>query len=265
MATISARRKTSSGRFYEIKEGQPYISITNALESISKPALIGWSAKVEREACIAAAVQMAYDGIDTITTSSEAYTAALTARIGKQKASTKLLNAAGEIGTGTHSLIEWYIRKELKLDVGPRPKVDDKCEWGYMAFEDWVKAHDFKPTHSEMVVFSHIHKYAGTLDITGTVDGETALIDIKTGKAIYAEAKCQCAAYIEALGEMGLGRPIRCIILRLPKVETDPEFEAIEVGKLSEHFETFLHAKALRLWQIEEEKQYKAKLEASNE
>jgi hypothetical protein len=64
---------------------------------------------------------------------------------------------------------------------------------------------------------------------------------------------------------MGLGRPIRCIILRLPKVETDPEFEAIEVGKLSEHFETFLHAKALRLWQIEEEKQYKAKLEASNE
>ena len=110
MATISARRKTTSGRFYDIVPDESYISITNAEESISKPALIGWAAKVEREACIEAAVALHSDWENLSVSGADAYRQILIERIGKQKASQRELEAAAEIGTATHNLIEWWAR-----------------------------------------------------------------------------------------------------------------------------------------------------------
>jgi hypothetical protein len=258
---INSRKATTGGRFYQILEGKEYISITNALESISKPALIGWAAKVEKEACIEAAVKLHADWENLIEVS-ENYKQVLIERIGKQKQSTKLASAAAEIGTATHSLVEWWARKKIGLDVGPRPTVGEKSEWGYMAFEDWAKEHSFKPIRSEMVVYSHVHEIAGTLDLLGYIDGKLQIVDIKTGKAVYDEAKLQCSAYFKCLKEMNHDCENSAIILRLPKVEDDPEFEPVPVTNLDEHFQTFLHAKELRIWQIAMEKEYKAKLES---
>lgn len=258
---VDARRKTASGRFYQIIPESDYISITNALESISKPALYAWSAKVEREACLDVACRMAFSG-GTVAGDIIAYRKELEGLLGKQKASTRLASAAAEIGTATHSLIEWWARTKLGLAVGPRPTVGEKSEWGFMAFEDWAKQHEFKPIRSEMVVFSHKHEIAGTLDLLGYVDGQIQTVDIKTGKAVYAEAKCQCAAYWACLLEMGEPCSDSAIVLRLPKVDTDPDFEAVPVDNLGYHFQAFLHAKELRLWQIETEKEYHRKMES---
>lgn len=275
MATISkkqigvdSRRKTSSGRFYDIVPEEQYISITNALESIAKPALYAWSAKVEREACVDAAVTLHSDWENLKASGAAEYRQILLERIGKQKASTKLASAAADIGTGTHNLVEWWAKTRIGLDAGKRPEVSEKSEWGFMAFEDWAKAHEFTPIRSEMVVFSHAFKIAGTLDLLGYIDGNLKLVDIKTGKAVYGEAKLQCAAYYVCLKEMGskdgMSQLIHdsAIILRLPKVDTDPEFEAVPVELLDGHFQAFLHAKELRLWQIAEEKEYRDKLES---
>ena len=260
MATISARRKTTSGRFYEIIPEESYISITNAEESINKPALIGWAAKVEREACIEAAVALHSDWENLSVSGADAYRQILIERIGKQKASQRELEAAAEIGTATHNLIEWWARGQIGLTVGKRPEVSDQSEWGFMAFEDWAKQHEFKPIRSEMVVYSHVHKIAGTLDLLGYVDGKLKLVDIKTGKAIYAEARLQCAAYYTCLREMGEECWNSAIVLRLPKIVSDPEFEPVDVDNLDYHFQAFLHAKELRLWQIAMDQEYRDKI-----
>lgn len=265
---IDSRRKTAEGRFYQIVPDDPYISITNALESISKQALIAWSANVEREACIAASTALLFGESNEAAMldpqlTREKYIQLLKEAIGKQKASTRLATQAAEIGTDTHSLIEWWARTKIGLMVGSRPKVGDKSEWGFMSFEDWAKAHDFKPVRSEMVVFSHVHKVAGTLDLLGYVDGRLKIVDIKTGKAVYAEAKMQCAAYHRCLREMNEACDDSALVLRLPKIDTDPEFEPVDVDNLDYHFRAFLHAKELRLWQIEQEKLYKQALRES--
>lgn len=292
MATISkkqigieSRRKTTSGRFYEIEPGDPYPSITNVLNVVNKPALVGWAGKVEREACVEAATKLFIDApieLDQLWQSwdetnpndeglkdsrlrlaEQVYSNVLTERIGKQKAAQKVLLAAAEIGTGTHALIEHWARQKLGYSVGPRPSVGEKSEWGFMSFEDWAKNHAFWPTHSERVVFSRKHKFAGTLDLVGLVDGVQTIVDIKTGKAVYSEAKLQIAAYWGALVEMESDPPVAGLVLRLPKIDTDPEFEAVPVDDLNMHLNAFLHALELWRWQYAMEQEYKAKVEAA--
>jgi hypothetical protein len=88
-------------------------------------------------------------------------------------------------------------------------------------------------------------------------------VDWKTGKSIYKEAHLQNAAYREAIMEMGIVsdhpciatglRPLGGLILRLPKTEADPDFEAVIAHEQEKSFTTFLTAK--RLWEdMQEEK-----------
>ena len=76
--------------------------------------------------------------------------------------------------------------------------------------------------------------------------------DIKIGKAIYGEALLQVSAYVTALREMDHAPPgVRVAVVRLPKVETDPEPEIrlIPPEEQAELFATFLHVQAPWNWQ----------------
>jgi hypothetical protein len=56
----------------------------------------------------------------------------------------------------------------------------------------------------------------------------------------------QVAAYGAALQEMGHERCDMGLILRLPKAESDPGFEAVPILNMDEEFATFLHV--MELW-----------------
>jgi len=51
--------------------------------------------------------------------------------------------------------------------------------------------------------------------------------------------------------EMGLETADRCMVLRLPKIVTDPEFEVVEVTDIDWHFKAFLAARELWQWQFD--------------
>jgi hypothetical protein len=270
---IEARRATKAGRFYEIKPGCRYASVTNILGIVNKPALIPWAAKMERLATIAAAADMfeEWKGPLRVTTTinRDTYCSLLEARIGKAKASQKELEAAGEIGSQAHAMIEWHLEQQLGRKVGPPPKISDKATWAFMAFEDWARKVELLPLRSEQVIFSHKYEYAGTMDLLAWIMREgkrgLALIDFKTGKAIYAESYLQLSAYRQALIEMGLETADVCVIVRLPKVETDPEFEAVEVPDMDSHFTAFCAAHELWKWQRDREAEYRAKIDKAKE
>jgi hypothetical protein len=250
------KRDTASGRFYRLEEfvsiltgTSDFPSVTHILSAIAKPALVTWAANTERAAVSEAAAELYLDAaVLPKPMTRDAFLASLNLRLGEVKAHKRENEKALEVGSQAHTLIEWASRRAIGQVVGPEPKVRDEALWPYMAWEDWVKTHKVRPVAIEQVVWSNEYGYAGTMDLLAEVDGELALVDYKTGKAIYEESFLQNVAYQVALAEMGHGTPKRGYIVRLPKLTSDPAFEVVEVPPVSELFPVFLNVCQVWKW-----------------
>jgi hypothetical protein len=243
------RVETHRGRFYTA-DGKRYPSVTSILSCISKPALMYWGAKVEREMVIAEAAKFYEELAAALDTgkviSSLGFATQLAQRIGKEQASKKLLEKAGDIGSQAHQRIEWLLRGELLQKVGYEPPIVPEAQIAVDAWLKWRKSVNFKPIAVESQIWSHVHGYAGTLDcMCAEVNGVVTLCDWKTGKAVYYEAHLQNAAYRVAVREMGIADPKAGLILRLPKTKEEPGFEAVPARDEQRCFEVFLAAKTL--------------------
>lgn len=263
---------TAVGRFYELPDGQHVPSVTHVLGLIAKPALVNWAAKMEREACIQAAADLYIDLQKLpkpLTTAS--YVATLDGRIGKQKAHKREMEKAAEIGTLAHRRVEWTVRKAMGQPVGPEPPLTDASLWAFMAWEDWWRDTTLRPLHAEQTVFSVEHRYAGTMDLLAVCErpltvggvtfavGDQLILDWKTSKGIYAESFLQNVAYQQAVDEMGHGPIAGGLIVRLPKVTTDPAFEVALVPPRQTLLPTFLAVRAAWDWWHAQEVAFAAK------
>lgn len=238
-------------RFYEV-DGKQYPSVTTILSVIGKPALIAWSAKVEREMVMEVSANLYEEVAESQKMSRLGWLNTLADRLGKTKASQKELAKASEIGSQAHSWIEWQIKRELMHKVGPCPIISPPAQLAVAAWERWRDSVNFKPLLCEQPVWSNVYRYAGTMDLLAEINGEITLLDWKTGKAIYDEAYLQNVAYRQALFEMRLLpelqiRDLKGMIVRLPKLEKDPEFEA---KPISEDSDKLMHIfiGVLNLW-----------------
>lgn len=241
MPTI--RTDSKKGRFYSgglIPPGEKYASVTTVLSAIGKPALVAWSAKVEREMVIEAAAKLYASDKDL---TAPGFILSLQALLGTEKAHSKELAKAGEIGSKIHELVEWSLRMELLEKVGPSPILGDQAQWAYQEFQKWRQTVKLKPINVEMTVACHCHKIAGTMDLLAEISGEVTVCDWKSGKRVYWEAKLQNAAYRHCVRAMRLSDPKRGLVLRLPKIIGEPGFEAVDAGAEDYYFERFLHVK----------------------
>lgn len=256
---IAARisQKKNNARFYEIPGMGQVPSVTTVLSAIAKPALIGWAAKVEREMVIEVSSRLHRDMLGKEVNQAD-WTLAMNSLLGQTKASQKLMSKAGDIGSQAHKLIEWQINAWMGLEL-PKPEVVEQALWAFMAWEDWAKSVHLKPLASEQVVWSLTHGYAGTLDLLAEVNGEQAVLDWKTGKAVYSEAHLQNAAYRHAIREMGHGDPVKGYIVRLPKNTDDPAFEVVVADPEGPALEVFLETRKLWAWCQIKEAEYEAK------
>jgi hypothetical protein len=266
-AKTTTPRRTSDGvggRFYDV-DGDLLPSVTHILSAIGKPALIHWAANQERSLVTEAAAdlfeQWGRELVPPVMPRS-AYLATLLSKLGQVKAHQKELAKAGEIGSQTHRLIEWTMRTALGNDAGPKPVVSDKALWGFMAFEDWAKSVSLKPVLIERTVYSKTHGYAGTMDLLARVNGAMTLIDFKTSKGIYPESFLQSVAYQVAMIEMGYLPPTAGLVVRLPKIETDPAFEVATVPPVTELFPVFLAVKELWTWSYAQDEAYRKRQQA---
>jgi hypothetical protein len=71
----------------------------------------------------------------------------------------------------------------------------------YSAFEFWCKGTQLEIIDCEVQVISEAHRYGGTLDFIGKLDGKLVLGDFKTSNGVYPEMLCQLAAYAKAYEE----------------------------------------------------------------
>ena len=254
-----------AGRFYDIG-GVLYPSVTHILTAVNKPALVYWAANEERKLVSAAAADLYLDFAGQLVPPvmpRDSYAATLAARLGPAKAHQKALAKAGDIGTDAHKKVEWWLRTQIGAAAGPEPGIRDAAEWAFMAFQDWARSVALKPVLIEKTVYSTRYGYAGTLDLLARVNGVLTEISLKTSKAIYGEAHLQSAAYQTALVEMGYALPAGgSLILRLPKVETDPAFEVVPVAPAAELLPVFLAVQQVWAWQYGQESAYHARKKA---
>jgi hypothetical protein len=244
------QKATAAGRFYEV-QGQLLPSVTNILGAISRPALIPWAASVERTLVSEAAADLyAAWAAQTVRPPlpRSAYLTTLLSTLGPTRAHQRQLEQAGDIGSQTHKLVEWALRVRLGAEAGPEPVVCQEARHGFETFDRWAESVKLKPVLVERQVYSLEHGYAGTLDLLARVNGVLTVIDLKTSKAIWSENYLQVVAYQMAMQEMGY-LATDGLIVRLPKVVGDPEFEVKPVPPAAELFPVFLAAKALWSWQ----------------
>lgn len=149
---------------------------------------------------------------------------------------------AADIGTRAHSMIEQHINGEVP--------VEDSLE-AVNAFEmylEWERQTKLKmlSKFQEIQLVSPIHKFGGTPDAIGEIDGKVVLLDWKTSKACYPDYLMQLAAYkhlIEDGIRMDTGEPLGlkitggCHLLRFSK--EFPDFEHRYFSDVSLAWEQF--------------------------
>ncbi len=254
MKTAKAPRMHYEGRdarFYEV-DGELYPSVTTILKAIDKPALVWWAANRERDLVTQAAADLYAELQAAVVPASMPrawYLTALLAKLGPAKAHQKLKDEAANIGSETHKLIEYTMRRAIGADAGAEPLVSKPALVAFQAWQQWAASVSLKPILIERVVVSTQYQFAGTLDLLARVNGVPTAIDFKTGKGVYQEAHLQNAAYRSALIEMGYLPPAGGgLIVRLPKTAEDPAMEVVPVDPVDALLPVFLSVQDLWQW-----------------
>lgn len=115
------------------------------------------------------------------------------------------------IGTAVHAMCEAWVKggnpQTVLTEALDAKTVVDRDAFkrqagsAYSAFEFWCKGTQLEIIDCEVQVISEAHRYGGTLDFIGKLDGKLVLGDFKTSNGVYPEMLCQLAAYAKAYEE----------------------------------------------------------------
>jgi len=107
-------------------------------------------------------------------------------------------------------VLEW--KRNLGTQVHAATELDDMDNLGdydpqisgyIQAWREFKAVTGFTPVSIEQRIYHKQHKYAGTLDRIGIINGENVLLDIKTGPIDLTTVGPQTAAYAQACGFKG--------------------------------------------------------------
>ena len=197
-------KKVSAGHtVYKLKDGTRVPGASTVAGLLGKPQLVRWANKLGLE------------GIDC----------------------GKYTDESAAVGTLAHAMIIAHIKGERLNTEGYSPMQVDLAENSLISFFDWLKRHSLTPIFCEQPFTSEKLRFGGTPDCYCLLDGESVLLDFKTGKSIYGENLVQIAAYKQLVEERGY--PVNaCIVLRVGRDE-DEGFEEHSVGDCGAYLEIF--------------------------
>lgn len=206
---------------------KPLIGVTSALQVISKPFLIQWSAN------------MAVDYIKTNSAGGGLLDYLVTGKTLEEAktAHRKKKEKAGDWGTKVHKSIENWIKNDVQpIDL------DEKGIEVFGKFRTWSIENKIKFLESEKHVYSKEFWIGGILDMVFEMGGKKYIGDVKTGSGIYNEHFFQMAAYELCLEEMGIKNIDGYIVINLKK-DGKMDLKMAENRKLNQ--EAFKHALGL--------------------
>lgn len=206
---------------YKDSMEQKVVGVTTALNLLAKPALIPWAYK------------RGQDGLELYGSRDK----------------------SADIGTIVHArIMAYYLDYEID-DFNISSEMWELSNNSLKSFYEWARPREVKPILVEVPLVSEKHKYGGTPDVYGEMDGELTLLDFKTGAAIYPEFFLQVAAYSQLLIENGYPHQ-KIIILNLPKSEGDSfQVQQVSADSLELQFKKFMHC--VEIWELDREMKIK--------
>lgn len=230
--TIDSRQnyQTPDGKF-------PRVTRILKVLGLGTENLITWSAKVEREAVLAAVSATDRYGWTNDDAGCEGYLSAIVDRLGSARAHQKQMQKAADIGTAVHQAIHTRLRTEMGLETGAfAPDLPEQGKLAFAAFEHWWLGSGLKPIRMEQPVWDTELEYAGTIDLVAESSEGLGVIDFKTSKGIWDEHHLQVASYVHAARNFADIRWAK--IVRLPKLVSDPDFEVKNLGEMYKRTKT---------------------------
>jgi hypothetical protein len=187
--------------YRQISTGKQVKGVTTILSLMAKPALLFWAYKQGMsnfERLMKIIAQLACDQEPQLQ------------NIIKNFQTTGLYDKrdkAADAGTLAHSFIENHLKGLPEPSrEGLSKDVIDKAEGCYLTFLDWEKVNIRRVIYSELAITSEKYPFGGTIDhmIEGSMTPKDMvdILDIKTGKDIYLEAKIQVKSYGELWNEV---------------------------------------------------------------
>ncbi len=178
--------------------GKAVKGVTTHLSTLNKPALLWWAFKQGMGNFDRLMIEISKLSQKALTISSEDLE-----YIVKDFQATGLYDKrdkAGDAGTLAHAFFETHIKGLPEPSrEGILTDVLSRAEGCYITFLDWEKANAVKYIDSEVELTSEKWPVGGTIDavIQGllTPPGMVDILDYKTGKDIYLEAKIQTKTY----------------------------------------------------------------------
>ena len=158
------------------------------------------------------------------------------------------LRSAALRGTDLHTYGE-------RLSAGGPVEIPDLYLGPAQAYARFLDRWGIEPIATETPLANTVYGYGGTADLWATIgalDGEVALIDLKTGRAVYDSTALQLAAYRHAdlwqptKGEESEEVPEVAATYVAHVMSDDVELVPVETG--AEVFQTFLYVLQTARW-----------------
>lgn len=223
-------------RFYMIG-GEKLVSVTTFLRVLSKPFLMPWYVKMEREN-ILDIINNNGEVLNTIEEIKRSFFYNKKGEVsGYAAAADAYVKKAAALGRNCHNAVENYLK-----DNSYKAKLTEREMERYKTWKEWWLQSGFKLKDQEETVYDLALGYAGTLDARAVRDNEEYIIDWKFGKgAGYPENHLQNIAYRYAAYKKAKG-----LIVHIPsgggpvvEIPIDPKY-------------TIDHVRAcLTLWHME--------------
>lgn len=174
---------------YYFNGAGPWPGVTTITKVLDAPALTYWKMNQVAQTAIASAERLIEDR-----------------ETGKTEAAIKYLTtlstAAMDRGSRIHGSIESILRREpATIDPRDEPAVEGARAW----LNQQAREHGLRPLEVEAFMLHETLGYGGTCDLIAELDGETWLLDWKTGSSVaspagevYRDHRLQLAAYANA-------------------------------------------------------------------
>lgn len=198
-------KRAKAHQRYKTSKGEPAVGVTTVLGVMNKPALVKW------------ANNLGLEGID----------------------SSKYVDGLARIGILIHYLIECDIKGIVDPDL--KDYTANEISTASEAFKKWVlwkSKVKFDLLESEKQIVSDDLRVGGTCDILARVNDKVTVLDIKTSKACYSEARSQVVAYGKLLEEHNFVID-EYRIIRVGRNEHEG-FDDILIGGIELHWKRFL-------------------------
>jgi hypothetical protein len=239
------RLTIAGARFYRVPGAtEPYPSVTSVLDVLDKAALNAWAARF-----VATSMLDQLKADPTLVERARGDAKLSASLIAQACGSTAAVaGEAASIGTAAHQAIEDAAMVDGTARAVLRGRVVEPQVLTVLdGFEQFERQSAIALKHNEVVVWSHRHRFAGTIDAVGARKDGGALValDWKTSNAVRESYALQLAAYVIAWNEMHPDLEIRDgVVVRFDKKRV--LFEAKQLASMQQCQESFLSA--LHLW-----------------